>query len=105
MAPPSMLAHAGVFLIFTAVPITKLLAWGEGEAPGMGKSPPHTPAPTDMPRSDQAICDAGTRTRLRQKLETAPSIPSPTPLSLSPPPPTPPRGGHVLRERCAEHLP
>jgi len=33
-------------------------------APGMGKSPPHTPAPTDAPRSDQAICDAGTRTRL-----------------------------------------
>ena len=33
-------------------------------APGMGKSPPHTPALTDTPRSDQAICDAGTRTRL-----------------------------------------
>ena len=33
-------------------------------APGMGNIPPHTPAPTDTPSSDQAICDAGTRTRL-----------------------------------------
>ena len=59
-------------------------------APGIGKSPPHTPAPTDTPRSDQAICDAGTRTRLRQKLETAPSSPPPSPPPLLPPPPTPP---------------